>query len=633
MATNLDLDDIQGNVIRAYGKFGYPKARYFFLNLTNAWVGRKFTEACIDKITTARRWEKVEDPTSPSGFSRKGPDITMNMGFTFMGLYMMDLPTRTLSSMPDEFIDGMKKRAFVLGDRPSEAVQRMEHPVLPTDAVPSWMEGWDPIWKDNRQAPGAPNDVHIWISLNAKVQPGTQDPVLDENGEDILEARTRWLRETCYEVSRAYYTTHNGEDADFSLDNVMVFPKNRGIIRILTTNGKNGDQEYQSASAVFKKAQGPAGEIWVPTPNENFGLADGIGDPVFAGQYEPDEMLSVDAEGRKSGKVLGRGKWMDPEVGWEPLATGEFLLGYPDESQELPPAARPPEFSQNGSFMAYRKLHQNVGAWKEFMAEQAALYAAQTPYDETRNLTQEEAEQELIAKMIGRWTNGVPTITAGTYKQWEEICAAHDLPFPTLDDVPVAERGASLMKLVAYLKSSESSDFKYAHDMQGYDCPNSSHLRRVNTRDYLDPQNNPDPNNKPERGMNENANTSLNKRRRIMRRGLPYFDPSVTDQTDETEQGVAMMVICANLFRQFEFVQQQWIQYGLDFNAGNNTCPLVGSHSEHKRFTVPADVRTGRKPFFCDALRNFVEPKGGEYFFIPSMTALRMIADGSVDPT
>ncbi|MEL6479381.1 MAG: peroxidase, partial [Pseudomonadota bacterium] len=91
MTRNLDLDDIQGNVIRAYGKFGYPKARYFFLTLTNAWVGREFTRRVIDRITTARRW-----PKDPHTGQRNGPPITMNIGYTFMGLYMMELPTRTL---------------------------------------------------------------------------------------------------------------------------------------------------------------------------------------------------------------------------------------------------------------------------------------------------------------------------------------------------------------------------------------------------------------------------------------------------------------------------------------------------------------------------------------------------------
>jgi hypothetical protein len=59
--------------------------------------------------------------------------------------------------------------------------------------------------------------------------------------------------------------------------------------------------------------------------------------------------------------------------------------------------------------------------------------------------------------------------------------------------------------------------------------------------------------------------------------------------------------VCASLFRQFEFVQQQWINYGLDANAGHDTCPLVGNHSDGTGTT--------------------------------SMTALSMIGMGVVDPT
>jgi hypothetical protein len=34
----------------------------------------------------------------------------------------------------------------------------------------------------------------------------------------------------------------------------------------------------------------------------------------------------------------------------------------------------------------------------------------------------------------------------------------------------------------------------------------------------------------------------------------------------------------------------------------------------------------------CTSLPNFVELRGGEYFFLPSITALGMIAMGVVDP-
>jgi deferrochelatase/peroxidase EfeB len=129
----------------------------------------------------------------------------------------------------------------------------------------------------------------------------------------------------------------------------------------------------------------------------------------------------------------------------------------------------------------------------------------------------------------------------------------------------------------------------------------------------------------------------LNNRRRILRRGLPYGDSS-PGVSDEAEHGIVMLVVCANLFRQFEFVQQQWINYGLDSNAGNDTDPLVGNHAtgDHgpkAKFVIASDPKTGRPPFIVEGIPQFVETRGGEYFFVPSMTALRMIGMGTIDPT
>ena len=129
------------------------------------------------------------------------------------------------------------------------------------------------------------------------------------------------------------------------------------------------------------------------------------------------------------------------------------------------------------------------------------------------------------------------------------------------------------------------------------------------------------------------AGSALNKRRRILRRGLPYgaFDENAPDDGD---QGVIFIVICADIFRQFEFVQQQWIQYGLDFNVGNDTCPLLGNHDEKtSKFVIASDPDSKKPPFVCPAMPQFVNTRGGDYFFLPSMTALRMIAMGTVDPT
>ena len=91
--------------------------------------------------------------------------------------------------------------------------------------------------------------------------------------------------------------------------------------------------------------------------------------------------------------------------------------------------------------------------------------------------------------------------------------------------------------------------------------------------------------------------------------------------------------MCADIARQFEFVQQQWINYGLDANAGSDTCPLVGNRRGDAKFVVPVDPNGSGTPFIAADIPQFVETRGGDYFFLPSMTALRMIGMGTIDPT
>ena len=203
MTTSLNLNDIQGNVIRAYGRFSFPFARYFFLQISRPDAGRKFVDAVRREVTTAARWPEAAEK----------PECTVNIGFSFHGLRILEIPPRTLQGMSDVFIVGMKGRANVLGDRDTTKVA--------TDAD-DWNAHWDPIWRKNRASDdsGADN-VHIWISLNAQLKaPGTTgEPV------EALEGRTRWLRDLC--------------------------DQSEGGVKILSGIGREGDQDFQAASAVF----------------------------------------------------------------------------------------------------------------------------------------------------------------------------------------------------------------------------------------------------------------------------------------------------------------------------------------------------------------------------------------------
>jgi Dyp-type peroxidase family len=291
---------------------------------------------------------------------------------------------------------------------------------------------------------------------------------------------------------------------------------------------------------------------------EHFGYTDGFGNPDFEGadrKTQPGQ-----------GKLTEDGKWV-------PLATGEFLLGYADEAGELPVAPVPHLLAKNGTFMVYRKLHQNVATFRRYLDEHGSRYAG--------------GPKKLAAKFVGRWPDGTP------------LELSPDKEDPAL----VNDR-------------NRSTNFIYGNDPNGTRCPIGSHMRRVNPRDAF------------------GFNGALINRRRIMRRGLPYgvYTPPDQPANDSDEHGVVFIVLNASIFRQFEFVQQQWIQYGNDSHLGSDRDLLLGCHDGTGKYMIPGDTDPTNPPYMCTALPSFVETRGGDYFFMPSLTALRLIATDSVDP-
>lgn len=537
----LRLADIQGNILNAYGKQGFPKGRAIFLHVDDGEKGRAFLEKFYDRVTTAVRW-KSDNPYAPKAETSapERPPVTLNFAFTFDGLVALGVPIKTLSMMPAEFLQGMRARAPILGDTsPRGALER-----------------WDDVWKGEETAGGS-NAVHIMALLNSKMNPVTGNPVPE------MDELTQMIRSEC---------------------------NARGGVRILKGHGV-GAEEYQDMSA--RLMQDPETGHFKPVPLEHFGYVDGISDPVFEGQFLPeDEAVRKVGNGKFTGE-LKTTQQIENEDNWEPLATGEFLLGYPDEAKEMPPAARPNLFSTNGTFMAYRKLQENVEFFEEYIEKTVPEFAKVYGIDDTA-----KARATLLAKFSGRWQDGVPLALAKNYEEWVAFNAEYE------DDVT---------------KRKKLSRFIYADDEQGAACPASSHTRRVHPRDILGP--------KPGSG------TILVNRRRILRRGLPY---DATNGNGERERGIVMLICCASLERQFEFVQQQWINYGMDSNAGNDTCPMLGSRPvDELKFVIPNDPDADGEgaPYICSNLPQFVETKGGAYFFVPSMTSLRMIAIGVIDPT
>ncbi|MGI9644645.1 MAG: Dyp-type peroxidase, partial [Ilumatobacteraceae bacterium] len=100
------------------------------------------------------------------------------------------------------------------------------------------------------------------------------------------------------------------------------------------------------------------------------------------------------------------------------------------------------------------------------------------------------------------------------------------------------------------------------------------------------------------------------------------------------DHGIVFMAIGASISRQFEFVQQQWVNYSNDFKLANDRDPVIGNHgADGGRMVIEADPEGTDPPFFCTGIPRFVETRGGDYFFVPSLTALAGIARGTIDPT
>jgi deferrochelatase/peroxidase EfeB len=139
-------------------------------------------------------------------------------------------------------------------------------------------------------------------------------------------------------------------------------------------------------------------------------------------------------------------------------------------------------------------------------------------------------------------------------------------------------------------------------------CPFGSHIRRANPRDSLQPD---DP-----------AQQSITNRHRLLRRGRSY--EYCTKQGNVAEQGLLFVALCSDLERQFEFVQQTWINSPTFHGLKNEPDPIVAWEDAKTRvFTIP----TPSGPVRLHSVESFVSVQAGGYFFLPSRSAIRYLAN------
>jgi deferrochelatase/peroxidase EfeB len=298
------------------------------------------------------------------------------------------------------------------------------------------------------------------------------------------------------------------------------------------------------------------------------------------------------------------------------VALGEFLLGYRNEygkitdrpllepgaaSADLLDAIDAPgkkDLGRNGTYLVMRQLEQDVRAFWKFLYEQA-----HANLDEARKLG---------AKMVGRTQAGDPLVPI------------QDQPIPGTDP-----------------KSVKQNQFTYDGDPAGARCPFGAHIRRANPRNIDFPERRLSALRKlaimlgfGPKGFYDDLTSSV-RFHRILRRGREYGSELSPEQAlespppNESSRGLHFICLNANISRQFEFLQNAWIANTKFSGLTGESDPLLGNREPIPgcpvtgNFTMPTDNGLRRS---VSSLPQFVTVRGGAYFFLPSLRALRYFA-------
>ncbi|PBJ08083.1 Dyp-type peroxidase [Flavobacterium sp. ACN6] len=224
-----------------------------------------------------------------------------------------------------------------------------------------------------------------------------------------------------------------------------------------------------------------------------------------------------------------------------------------------------------GSYLVFRKLEQNV---MKFNTEEDSLPAVKDQNG--------AANDELAGAMIvGRFEDGTEVVNKSS------------------------ESGHT---------SSQSmiNDFNYSTDPDGSECPFHSHIRITNPR--------------------SDVGDDFAKSVRLVRRGIPYNDIGRVGTEGKPADGVGLLFMCyqSSIERQFEFIQQSWVNHG-EIRPGRfvGQDGLIGQGVNNDKKHLPeqwGELTPKNTCDFSNPESGFVTMKGGEYFFTPSISFLKSLA-------
>lgn len=305
---------------------------------------------------------------------------------------------------------------------------------------------------------------------------------------------------------------------------------------------------------------------------EHFGFRDGISQPVIEGS--PKANGNGKKRRRNSGDADHDKKLTREEKRILLVKPGEFILGYKNERRtsisDVSGAkdSKTRDIRRNGTYLVFRQLEQDVPAFDEFVAK-----AAERVYGRA----DQSAQEKIASQLVGRTREGDPLVP--------------------IERLPGAD---------------PPNDFLYYfEDRFGIACPIGAHIRRANPRDTIGP----------------NADTALrlSKMHRIIRRGRPYGEK--LDSTEgstasrQATRGISFIALNADIAGQFEMIQHSWLNNTHFGGLYAGTDPLG-------HFSCAGDVATiqGRPTnHHIDRPRPFVSVRGGAYFFLPGIEAVRAL--------
>ena len=300
------------------------------------------------------------------------------------------------------------------------------------------------------------------------------------------------------------------------------------------------------------------------------------------------------------------------------VALGEFLLGYPNEygkltdrplldpdaaSADLLPAPDAPgkkDLGRNGTYLVIRQLDQDVRKFWQFVHGQSGGDLAEPG--------------KLAAAMVGRTRDGDPL-------------------------VPVQEK--AIPGIGQEPEQIRQNQFTFDQDPAGSRCPFGAHVRRANPRN-ADYPGHPTSLFKKlvtmlgfgPRGFRDDLTSSV-RFHRILRRGREYGrelkpeDALAPTPADDPPRGLHFICLNANISRQFEFLQSAWMASTKFAGLTGESDPLLGTRHPIPGcpvtgdFTIPVEGGFRRR---ITGLPQFVTVRGGAYFFLPSLRALRYFA-------